>query len=449
MTNQFPKLTQNRVKPRGGKIGPILVMVYVWEVLLGKSQLAWFPYAWVIHMVLSALLSGMIIVASRFYPPLQPSPKAYRMRKPVIFIYFLITSWGVISAIAREKGSPIFDEIAFSATWLFMAIACWQSAPRLVSEIPTQNLIRQLSLPLKLGILASYIMLLTGEQYDPFTEHFRGAFYTSPTMGEVAMLCCILPFAQIVSKSSKSRIRDSVFIALSLGCLFLARSRGAIIVTLTAMAMIWLLRPRPGVRLPIARFYAVGLFLLIICFVFTGLEPETREKTATFLRVEGGIEHLADTRWGRWEEGYRSMLQHPLFGLGLNSRYSGGGIEFEGRAKAELVYTFTDDPHSMPLTLGKSIGIPGFILAVALLLSFAGIVWKVTSYPFAQESIVTTVTIGLIIRVILTSFIGNSLLSFGAIGDRYTWVGIGILSARMLNSVHRSPSILRMKKNNQ
>ena len=448
MTNQFPKLMQNRVKPRGGKIGPILVMIYVWEVILGKSQLAEFPYVWVIHMVLSALLTGIIVVASRFRPPLQPSPKAHRMRRPVIFIYFFIASWGVISAIGREKGSPSLDELGFIATWIVMVIACWQSAPRLVSEVSTQDLIRQMSLPLKLGIIASYIMFPTGGQYDPFTDRLRGAFYTSPSMGEVAMLCCILVFAQIVVKSSKSRIRDSLFLGLELGCLFLTRSRAGILAALVAMAMIWFLRPRPGVRLPIIRFFTAGLFTLIIYFIIIGLEPEIQKKTATFLRVEGGTEHLTDTRWGNWELGYRAMLQHPVFGLGFTSRYAGEGIQLKTRTyrpEGESAYTYTDDPHSMTLTLGKSIGIPGFILGVALLLAFARIGWKVISYPFAQEPIVTTLIIGLIIRIILVSFTGNPLLSFGAVGDRYLWICIGILSARMLNSVYRNPSILNKK----
>ena len=423
-------------------------MIYVWEVILGKSQLAEFPYVWVIHMVLSALLTIIIIVASRLYPPLQQSPNARQMRRPVIFICALIAVWGVISAIGREKGSPSLDELGFIATWIVMVIACWQSAPRLVSEVSTQDLIRQMSLPLKLGIIASYIMFPTGGQYDPFTDRFRGIISTSALMCKVSSLCCILLFAQIVSKSSRSRIRDSLFLGLALGCLFLARNRGPIIVTMAAMAMIWFLRPRPRVRLPIIRFFTAGLFTLIIYFIIIGLEPEIQKKTATFLRVEGGTEHLTDTRWGNWELGYRAMLQHPVFGLGFTSRYAGEGIQLKTRTyrpEGESAYTYTDDPHSMTLTLGKSIGIPGFILGVALLLAFARIGWKVISYPFAQEPIVTTLIIGLIIRIILVSFTGNPLLSFGAVGDRYLWICIGILSARMLNSVYRSPSILSRK----
>ncbi|MHC5054650.1 MAG: O-antigen ligase family protein [Planctomycetota bacterium] len=405
-----------------------MVLAYLWEVLLGKSCLARIRGSWGIHMGLSVVIPALVLLLAPYGRGVfRARGSVSGSRRRISYICIIIFAWGCSSAAAQEHA---FAELAFVGAWAAMIAASWWVLPKLVSGVPTRLLVRSIAIPLKLGVLASLVALLLG--FDSGSR-FRGCFYTSPAAAEVFVLTAVFSLAEaLTDRKGGRRLVNAFLVALSVFCVVLTRSRGAMLICATVLTAMWLYRSS-GVR-KLEKGLSVAALVLVLALASAyGVDEQRYSDVATYSRFEGGIIKMFYSRAKGYRNGVNAIRERPLFGSGFTSRFtSGGGIGYADRQAGRMskTYTFVDDPHLMVLTLGKSIGLVGVFLGLALLFEFARIGLTAGRATGARDPLGRILIFGLCVYVLADSLETNMLLSFGRIADRFAIVTIAVLSCR-------------------
>ncbi len=134
---------------------------------------------------------------------------------------------------------------------------------------------------------------------------------------------------------------------------------------LLAAAWPWLrrfIRPLPAARLWLA---AAALAILAVgAWVVVGY-------TSTLTGAGGGLDH---SRFSYWSSAFTVWREHPVLGTGAESF-------FASAHHFQLSDDLTLFAHDLPLELAAELGIPGFLLALALYLSAGRDLWRWLAAP--------------------------------------------------------------------
>lgn len=371
-------------------------------------------------MALSGIIPALIVLIGMSLPAPVVHPKIARIRALIMLTCSLIFFWSMISAL--HQAEPLV-EVGYAVMWFTMVIACWWAAPRIMANADILNVLRNAGVPIFIGIVLSLIFLLLNPSYDIATGRFSGIFYTSPAMDEAAFIGALIAII-LYKHGAKNPALYALIIIIAYSCAVLTRSRGAFAL-LFVLSVIAFVLGRGIIARTLAIAFAISLLAIISML---NMNQAQINKVKDFTRIQSSVYEDAFSRSNAYIDGVYSILWQPIFGNGFVSRYSSSGSDLNNRIRGNHTldtYSFDDDPHLMIITLGKSIGIPGiilgcliYILLIALLLAYINRCNTFNGYAI----------ILCIIMLLLCTLTSNTLLSFGAIGDRYYLLIISILS---------------------
>jgi O-antigen ligase len=141
-----------------------------------------------------------------------------------------------------------------------------------------------------------------------------------------------------------------------------------------------------------------------------------------YLRVDGGISQMYESRAMNWEAGYRSLSSYGLFGFGFISKFAEQGTAtFMGIAIPQYDWNMESDPLNMIMLTSRQTGIPGGLFLLAMLVAiFRGI----SRMPGAESHLAR----GLLAAGLIFGLAdGNWLTSFGDPVDRFSFVALSLL----------------------
>ena len=411
-----------------------LVIAYIGESLFAKSMLSSIPFIWAIHMAVSIAITILIIfifIRSKLYPI---NKFAINIRKGIAVVVIFIGLWGIISAIFQLNS---LSELLYIISWELMVIACFFAAPRLLIGFSSENIIKYANYPLKIAILASVLLAFT-ITFDPLNSRFNGILGSVPAMGEVSMLCALLTFCQILFMKSKRKYWNIALFIASLALLLLTRSRMPNVSLITAVLIIWLLNSRSKSN-PLKFTIIFSTFFLVFIY-FNEANPILKTNFLQFLRFQEESSSLFDTRTPLWNSAYTTILKNPILGTGFTSRFSeSGGMGISARIKGDNSNLFNPglyDPHNFYLSFGKSLGIPGLILSIVLVIYIIRMaIIIIFNYKY-YNNIDLSILLGFCIIITILTITSDPLISFGDIFDRYCWLFLGVFSVRYRSTSH-------------
>jgi len=413
-----------------------LAVFYALEPLFGKSQLADLPYVWVIHMILGCGIC-ILLFALAFISACNFSSSNFPLNRNAIFIsVLLIGVWGIIAALYQDSS---LSELLYIINWELMVITCWVVAPPLLNNLPTLRFIKYLNVPLKLALFASLFVLLFDKSFNLLDPVYRpkGIFVNTTSLGDAAIICCLLSTAQLSLKSIRHSLIEKLTYILPFLCLLLTKSRIPISATFIAVFMAWLIILRPKAKL----FLVYSLLILLFFFyivISAGSGPNTVVgKIATILRIKEVRDALDESRMTAWTTNYDLMIQHPTFGMGFTTRWtSSGGLNIKSRlstdgdrdSQLEDINPSLYDPHNFFLTFGKSLGILGLVLATFMILSIIFMGTRILIFHHIYNNVSAILVFELSIVLFILSATSDPLISFGSVFDRFAWILLGVVS---------------------
>lgn len=407
------------------RIGVFLVYAYLWEVVIFKSRLTWLvPSAWAMHMVLSGIIPALIVLIGMNLPAPVVHPKIARIRALIMLTCSLIFFWSMISAMYQAE--PLV-EAAYAVMWFTMVLACWWASPRILNFVELKRVVFWQMLPIAACVVISAILFFLKQNYDPMTDRYAGVFYTSPAMSEAARLALIFAIgALIIYKQAHST--HILIIICAILCIILTRQRESY-GQLVMLSLIMVLFNKGMNKFSYIIIYGAALFIMMLYYNTLNIDDKNTMLEFARLNNADSVHDLINERHTGYTNAQEAIVNNPLYGVGFTKRYSYYGARLGDRIQGINnieVYSFDDDPHIALLTLGKSIGIPGIVLG--LLLYMLVILVGVFAFVYYNGEI-SILIIGFAATAIMSSMFTNTLLSFGAINDRYLWVMIGVLSA--------------------
>ena len=148
-----------------------------------------------------------------------------------------------------------------------------------------------------------------------------------------------------------------------------------------------------------------------------------------YMRLRGDLGTVGRTRWNNWRSAVKEVNEAPIMGKGFSSRWVGESGNLRG-GKRGIRYDFTSDPHNVWLTLAKSVGVPGAVLFACFLFGWTRLAWACHRQALIRGARIAVPSLwtALMAWAVVAGLFENVLLSFGAVGDRFAWVALGLLT---------------------
>ena len=415
----------------------LLMLLYIWEGVAAKTFLYWKPGVYKLHMFASILLPAALVVfhmnntnASRELASLQRDKTWGRVWGYVLFI----AGWGGIGAVLSP---PVVLNVVYSVTFGLMFAVCWLVAPSLVRKVGWHKSLDWAFAPLYGCVVVSFLMCMA----SGFSlTRVHGVFYTSAQAAWSASLCALAAYYRTMTSRGMKRNIFLGCLACSAGLTILTRTRGHILAMMAGLVVMWALCATTPQERTTRRGQAIAAFVVVGFLAMFYGESKQAGKTMEYLRIrEGETTGVLDTRTTCWKLGWDSICESPVVGQGWLSKWAGqsGG---ESAAQTGRSYSFTDDPHNLYLTVGKSVGFPGLVailtIMVALNLKAFRMFQTCRHFGATPEQGLFMALVG---WTLAASLISNPLISFGATTDRYTWAMLGTYLAMCAWHQSRKP----------
>ena len=397
-----------------------LLLIYLWEGVIAKTSLAWYPGVWQVHMVLSLVLPFAFLVVAFSKPRSMAMFRHFKKDADWYRIWLIGLSLGTLGIVSSLFQPEIFLNLVYSIGFLGMVTYCWLAAPIAMAK-------EKVSWFLDLAFLPMYVCVFVSLIYrnvDPFTGRFDGVFYTTAQASIVCALCVVMCYYRLITSKGLHRFFFFGCLVVCISIIVWTKTRaalGVIVIAVLAMSMSWKsqLSSFTGQR----KLLTAGLllFLGIVTLLLLYIPGTSRTEMLAYLRIEDSAQGNLGTRTSSWMHGYESMSHDYLVGSGWLSRWGAG------TSASNVNYTFEDDPHNMLLAVGQSLGIGGLLLSFALL-CFLIYRYLVTMRTGPRQTCPYDILYaGIAIYVVFTAAVGNVLISFGGTRDRYLWVLLSLL----------------------
>lgn len=204
--------------------------------------------------------------------------------------------------------------------------------------------------------------VVSGRAQGLFTEPNELGFFAATMVFAAAGLA-------LAARTPRGRLASSAALGILLVALTLSLSRGAWVGALAGLVAMWL-----SLREARRKMLALAIPAVLVLGVIATVTPSSPNLQVVQSRVRSltsseGLDNPHDFRTAIWEEAVREIRDDPWTGQGPGNYQIGVG----GPA-SPFILTYTSHAHSMFLTIGAEIGLPGlgFFVAFLLALYFAG-----------------------------------------------------------------------------
>jgi len=402
--------------------GPLLLLAFFVEGVLGKGNLPGIRIGFALHMVLTGLGLAVLVVAGEVLSlrcPEQAWRETDRRTANIRCFAGCLAAWGLVSCVFQD--SFVVGNLCFWAMWATTYLVAFRSVPRLLSGLPPETRVSLLSVTLGIGVVGS--LLMPEYRAERFGGVFGGPTWTGLfTAAAVAHWTAYAVFAKRI-------LRPWLFVLGGASAILLAtRTRASIAAgVLGSMACLTYASLR---RQAAGKTRAWHLLALSVCgllalgALFASAEPSVKTRVLEHFRLERGPSQVYLTaRAMNWEQGASSFFENGPVGRGFLSKFGNPkstqtvlGIEVP-----RYDWTTDQDPLNSLFLINQQIGLPGAVLFLLLL----GSLWR--SGRRTHEHL-RVYFVGFFVIGLVTAFLnGNWLLSFGDLFDRYSYIALAAL----------------------
>jgi hypothetical protein len=350
----------------------LLVFFFIAESLIAKSHVPLMSLSTPVHIVSTAFLGAVVIVAGLGRPRV-PLPMALC----VLFCFFF--GFGLISAVYSER-FVVFNMV-FAAVWVIHFVAVWWAVPGLFGDA---GFTARTDFAL---IIFSLVVVLSIMFYAQSRQGRGEGFFDSAThLGRLSALAAICAFCELLVVSKRRR-PWLLLLAPALVLLALSRTRASIGAALVGCGAVLISHSLSSERTYRTRAALVvsGIFMaLVSAFYLVDLGLVSTEGSLEFFRLTGGFAGVFGARLRIWRSGLERLGEVGLLGGGFSEKFGGyaaskWGIEYPTYDWREIV-----DPHNMLVTTAIQIGLPAMIVLVLLMATIAVAVVRLPSRPRAM-----------------------------------------------------------------
>lgn len=435
---------------RGTVVLLILILAVIAGAAIGKFSM---PVFWVLLAVLLAAISLILSVLYErfaFYLLIAMLPLAEMLRVDFIPSTLLILPGGLavisllVSVVLRHKrifiDSPILLLAILLGIWASIATlivgSVSESRPYwlvivllfLVPNMLTQkeHFLRACWLfLLPLGIMGVYVFAdrlwfyITSQEISMEVLHMV-RFATGDKNIVGMWLTLGLPFVYYLFGYYKNEPGKRFWLLLAGGAMFagaLATLSISVVVGLSVMIamIVWL---QPGMM---ARLRMLVLGVVIVLLIFSGPISERLQNQ----QLTNFSESWGTYRGEIWQAGFRTILDYPIFGIGLEParrlammNYIDTWFIQQWYARGILVV-----PHNIFLSVGMEIGLPGLALYLALLSAVFFLLWNLQRRLGYRETSLLHVFVNILLVALATSWVQGVSLSIHL--DKFMWLLMG------------------------
>jgi len=324
---------------------------------------------------------------------------------------------GITGAVTSLFHPDVLMNVLYSAGFIGMCWCCWGKAPCALERMSIDHFIDLAFAPLVLCAFACTVF--RNVQVD---GRFFGVFYTVAQAAWSASLVAVVALYRLTRSRGVLTSLYMATLGICLWIVMMAKMRSMICATIgSVLAMLlYLGRYATSPRELVVRRAIIVCMVLSVAAIFFMPGSELGD-LASHLRFTDERGDVKDTRSENWQQGLAAMNQSLFVGNGWLSRWG------EGTSTGSAEYTFEDDSESSIITLGKSLGIVGFVFGAFLFAKLSYVSMKCVLQPRGIEGVLL-VMLG--VWVVITSFFGNTLLSFGSTADRYCLILMSVMIFR-------------------
>jgi O-antigen ligase len=304
--------------------------------------------------------------------------KKERIQLPLLphFIFFVL--WCLVSmsfmhpSTYTQHGSYIFVLIsAFLVFWLcYFLIRRLDNPSSAVNVFLFMNVFVVIYCAIQLWIGPGERLVLFGISEISMTRvrgdgRLSGPFESAEITAQYFVLIQFLVIHQFwYTSSNRTKGALIVLSAANLGCLVATGSRGEFLLLLGGVAIyLWLFRRRLGVRRTVGLALGGTVVLILASVVIVNLTPFGN----LFNRLgdtEFDEQYIPDTRQKFWPIAAKEIAKSPIIGHGPRLRFH---LEERGHFYEEHVYI--PYPHNQYLFLLFTIGLPGLVLFMVVIIT--------------------------------------------------------------------------------
>ena len=269
-----------------------------------------------------------------------------------------ILLWTVLSCINSDFFKESFRGIFKVAEYMLIFVIA-------ATELGKANIVRRFPYAIIIGVVVSclngiyqYIFgigLIRHRELisqDYVLRRISSSFPHPNGFGVYLLVACVVLLALALSKNNILREKVALFFvfALSLGCLFLTKSRGAWLSFSAALLVFGALKAKK----------LVAIFLALLLVIFIMLPYTVQEHIFNLTDFEQG------TTWERlmlWKGTVNMIREHPILGFGVNT-YSKNFPAFRPENYPDVRYS-----HNCYLHMASEVGIVGAVLFLFFLVT--------------------------------------------------------------------------------
>jgi hypothetical protein len=418
-------------RPWYRQAGPLLVLLFLFEGVLGKSRVPGLALSHTSHIVGSALLIAILVGFSLTFSACpSKTPRGVRLWA------WLLIAWCFFATLPQDF---LVANLCF---WLLWAgswyVALWV-IPLLFAHCTTEERLRFL-----LGVLfASAISCLVADGlFGRSAGRLSGIYQNATFAGRMCSLATVFGVGSLLVGKPWNSKRLLPLIALSAIALLLTRTRASIAASLLACGVMVVTiggATRPLRRMAKKRNRIVFSILVALLagsvFLVPGLEGKDLDSSLRFLRLDRGVDNLYNARAMNWETGANSALESGAVGGGFLAKFAN-----TSRTRTVWGITFPTydwetgtDPLNMFLLTVVQSGWP----AAGMLLGLLVQLWRARARVGIEQR--TLLTGLLSTGAIFGCIDGNWLTSFGDSVDRFCMIALGLMTSSPAGDSNRAP----------
>jgi len=413
---------------RGMRLGYYLVLIYILQVILGKTFLehAWGPM-WIVSKGLICTLTAVMFLylAAGAGKGTAFSGNANDYRRVRLFL-LLFLAWGLTSACVQEQLAVNLMAYAVFSGMVILLGLCPMSFLR---RVPLDRPVVVLSAIICLGAIASLVALATGFPSPTYQGRLCGIYNGSITAARLTVLGAIV----ILWRLSLAPRKYHVLLLMLAACVitvFLAQSRSTIVAL--GIGIIPIAVRASYAKKPLISGCMVLGFLLCLSVALVlslGVAGSKVAAARKFLRIERPLRELPQERMRYWEKGLDDLRLTNVIGQGYLASFGGGAGGFK-----ESGYDIELNRHNAFLACAQSYGVVGLAMWVAFLLT-------ATFSLVSRRDPLATLALAVMGYGLTISVTTNWLLSFGSPVDAVSWFILGVaLAPSALNGICYRPT---------
>lgn len=388
----------------------VLVLGFIGESLLAKSHVPTLSFSTPVHVALTAVLGGAIVVAG-------VGRRRVPLPFPIRLLFFLLFGLAVVSSVYSERF--VTFNVVFALVWVVHFTAVWWGVPGLLGGA-------RFSARADLGFWVFTFVILTSLVFYTESRHDRaeGFFDSATHLARLSALAVVCAFSEWLV-AARHRRPWMLLIVPALALLALSRTRasiGAALVGCLAVLLSHTLARERVYRTRAAVVTAAVFLFLITAFFLVDLEVVDTDNVLDFLRLRGGVSEVLGPRMRIWASGFDRLDEVGLLGEGFSAKFAGPtatkwGVEYPTYDWREIV-----DPHNMLVTTALQNGLVAMVLLGLLVGGIGVAVLRLDPRPRAMA--LGVLTSGLVFGL----FDGNWFIAFSPV-DRISMIILALMLA--------------------